>query len=229
LTTLRGPAIVLTLLAIICALLLLFILFRSNRLTLFTATILTAAWFLLTGTLALRGFFSDFAALPPHLLFALLLPAIAFAIFSFTSKSLPNTLHQNPVTWLIGFQAFRIIVELILWRGYKAGVIPIQMTFEGRNLDILIGLTAPFAAWIYQRARSATFAIVWNIAGLASVLNIAIVAILSMPTPLRHFMNDPPNTLLAQFPFIYLPAVLVPCGYIAHFLSIRQILQRRTA
>jgi hypothetical protein len=103
------------------------------------------------------------------------------------------------------------------------------MTFDGRNLDILIGLTAPLAAWILYRTRSRTFGILWNIAGLASVLNIATIAILSMPTPLRRFMNDPPNTLLAHFPFIYLPAVLVPAGYIAHILSIRQLLQRQRA
>jgi len=101
------------------------------------------------------------------------------------------------------------------------------MTFEGRNLDILIGLTAPIAAFIVYRTRSVAFGLIWNILGFASILNIATIAVLSMPTPIRYFMNDPPNTLLAHFPYIYLPAVLVPAGYIAHILSIRQLLQRR--
>ena len=224
---LHGPAITLTLLAIACALLLQCIPFRAQRRGMFIGILLMALWFLLIATLALHGFFSDFAATPPRILVAILVPAVAFAIFSFVSKALPDALRQTPVTWLIGFQAFRIIVELVLWRGYKNGAIPVQMTFEGRNFDILIGLTAPFAAWIYQRTHSTVFGILWNIAGLASLLNVVVIAVLSMPTPIRHFMNDPPNTLLAHFPFIYLPAVLVPAGYIAHFLSIRQILQRR--
>jgi hypothetical protein len=224
---LRLPAFTLTLLAILCAYTLLHHLFRTHRRTLYLTTSTVTLWFLLIGILAHRGFFTNFAALPPHLLLALLLPAIAFAIFSLTSKDLPNALRATPLYWLIAFQTFRIIVELILWRGFKLGAIPIQMTFDGRNFDILIGLTAPIAAWIIYRTRSVALGIVWNVAGLASILNIATVAILSMPTPLRRFMNDPTNTLLAHFPFIYLPAILVPAGYIAHTLSIRQILQLR--
>jgi hypothetical protein len=231
-TTLRGPAIVLLTLAIFCATTLLIELFRKQRRTLYITAAIVALWFIVVGELALLSFFANFTSLPPHLLFALILPAVAFAIFSFAAKSLPEALHQTPISWLIAFQTFRIVVEIILWRGYKLGVIPIQMTFDGRNVDILLGLTAPLAAWLtarfYKQSGSTTFGILWNIAGLASLINIAIVAILSMPTPLRRFMNDPPNTLLTHFPFIYLPAVLVPAGYITHFLSIRQLLQRRS-
>jgi hypothetical protein len=221
------PAIILTTLAIFCAYSLLYHLFRAHPRTLYLTAATVTLWFLLTGILAHRGFFTNFTSLPPHLLFALLLPAIAFAIFALTSRTLPQALRETPLPWLIAFQSFRIIVELVLWRAYRAGAIPVQMTFEGRNLDILIGLTAPIAAFIVYRTRSLAFGITWNILGVASVLNIATIAILSMPTPIRYFMNDPPNTLLAHFPYIYLPAVLVPAGYIAHALSIRQMLQRR--
>jgi hypothetical protein len=224
---LRFPAIILTLLAITCAFSLLYRLFSAHPRTLYLTAATVALWFLLTGTLAHQGFFTNFAALPPHLLFALLAPALVFAVFNVTFKTLPAALRETPLPWLIAFQIFRILVELILWRGYKAGVVPVQMTFEGRNLDILIGLTAPLAAWMVYKTDSVWFGIAWNIAGLASILNIATIAVLSMPTPLRRFMNNPPNTLLAHFPFIYLPAVLVPAGYIAHILSIRQLLHRK--
>jgi len=225
--TVHLPAIILTALAILCAYSLLYRLFRAHPRTLYLTAATVTLWFLLTGTLAHRGFFTNFTSLPPHLLFALLLPAIAFAIFALTSKTLPEALRETPLPWLIAFQTFRIIVELVLWRAYRAGAIPVQMTFEGRNLDILIGLTAPIAAFIVYRTRSVAFGLIWNILGFASILNIATIAVLSMPTPIRYFMNDPPNTLLAHFPYIYLPAVLVPAGYIAHILSIRQLLQRR--
>jgi hypothetical protein len=224
---LRGPAIVLLLLAVVCTFGLLFRLFLAQRRMLILTTTVVAMWFVAVGVLALRGFFADFASLPPHLLFALLLPAVVFGVFNFMSKSLPQALRRMPLYWLIGFQVFRVVVEIILYEGYKAGVVPVQMTFDGRNFDILIGLSAPLAAWLYAKTRSAALGIVWNVAGLASVINIAVVAVLSMPTPLRHFMNNPPNTLLTHFPFIYLPAVLVPAAYIAHVLSVRQILQQR--
>ena len=80
---LRGPAVVLAILAFTCAFLVLFRLFRAQRRTLIVTSSLVGAWFLVVGALSLRGFFSDFASLPPHLLLALLLPAVAFAIFRF--------------------------------------------------------------------------------------------------------------------------------------------------
>jgi hypothetical protein len=36
-------------------------------------------------------------------------------------------------------------------------------------------------------------------------------------------MNEPANTLVAKFPFILLPGVLVPLAYGLHILSLRQI------
>ena len=43
-------------------------------------------------------------------------------------------------------QAFRVGVELAFWRLHAEGLAPIQVTFEGRNLDALVGLTAPAVA-----------------------------------------------------------------------------------
>ncbi len=186
--------------------------------------VVAALWFLLVGLLARAGFFSNFAARPPRLLFALLLPAVALAVVSFSSRNLREALRHTPVSWLFFIQAFRILVELLLWRGYKTGAIPVQMTFEGRNFDILAGLSAPFAGWLWQRTRNRTLGIAWNLAGMALLLNIVVIAVLSMPTPLRMFVTEPANTLLTQFPFIYLPAILVPIGYTAHILSLRQLI-----
>ena len=196
---------------------------RINR-WLVVATVL---WFVLAGLLAYAGFFSDFTARPPRLLFALLLPAVVLAIVSFRSRTLPEALRHTPIAWLFYLQAFRIVVELILWRGYKAGAIPVQMTFEGRNFDILAGLTAPIAGWLWQRTHNRVLGIVWNFAGLVLLLNIVVVAILSMPAPFRVFTEGPANTLLTRFPFIYLPAVLVPIAYTAHVLSLRQLLSKQ--
>jgi hypothetical protein len=43
-----------------------------------------------------------------------------------------------------------------------------------------------------------------------------------MPTPFRVFMNEPSNTIVAKFPIVWLPALLVPLAYGLHFLSLRQ-------
>jgi len=55
-----------------------------------------------------------------------------------------------------------------------------------------------------------------------------VIAVLSMPTPIRYFMNEPANTLVAEFPFILLPAVLVPMAYTMNIFSLRQLLAKQT-
>jgi hypothetical protein len=42
-------------------------------------------------------------------------------------------------------------------------------------------------------------------------------------------MNEPANTLVAQFPFILLPGVLVPLAYTLHIFSLRQLMSRQKA
>ena len=83
--------------------------------------------------------------------------------------------------------------------------------------------------WLWNRTHKRYVAIVWNVIGLALLLNIVLIAVLSMPTSFRVFTEGPANTLLTQFPFIYLPAVLVPVAYTAHVLSLRQLFRRGNA
>lgn len=195
---------------------------RRRTLTIAVAGI--ALWALVVGLLAHGGFFSNFTVLPPRLLFALVLPAVALAAALIGSETFRQAIRSIPIAWLLYLQVFRVVVELILWRGYKLGLIPVQMTFDGRNFDILAGLTAPLAGWLWQRTHHRLAAVAWNLAGLALLANIVVVAILSMPTPLRVFTEGPANTLLTQFPFIYLPAILVPVAYTAHILSLLQLM-----
>ncbi|MFY7999641.1 MAG: hypothetical protein ACOVSW_13665, partial [Candidatus Kapaibacteriota bacterium] len=121
-----------------------------------------------------------------------------------------------------------IAMEIILWQLFLAGIIPVQMTFEGRNFDILVGLTAPIVAWLLARKKMPrTALIVWNWASMAILLNIVIVAVLSTPVPFRVFMNEPANTVILSFPFVWLPTVVVPIAFLGHIASLRQILSRK--
>lgn len=218
------PAFLISALAVICTAVLIVILCRSTKQALLL-TVAAIVWFALVGGLAEVGFFSNFAAFPPRLIFALATPAVALALI-FRSNALREALSTTPIAAMIYVQIFRVAVELLLFRAYKMGNVPIQMTFDGRNFDIVAGLTAPIVGWLYQRTRSRMLATLWNIAGLVLLGNIVVVAILSMPGKLRYFTDGPANTLLTHFPFIYLPAVLVPIAYTAHVLSLRQLWSR---
>jgi hypothetical protein len=99
------------------------------------------------------------------------------------------------------------------------------MSFEGRNFDILTGLLAfPVGYYCFvKKSLPPVAALLYNIAGLILLLNIVTISILSMPTPLRVFHNQPDSSLLTKFPFIYLPGLLVPLAYTLHILSLRQL------
>jgi len=186
--------------------------------------VLLIAWLLLLGILSIRGFFTNFSQLPPRLSFALLVPLPLVLLFT-RSRAGKQLLHHIQPQWLIYLQSFRILVEIALWFLVRNGSLPEQMSFEGRNFDVLTGLFAiPVGYYCFvKKSWPPVAALLYNIAGLVLLVNIVIISTLSMPTPLRAFHNQPDSSLITTFPFIYLPGVLVPLAYTLHILSLRQI------
>lgn len=174
---------------------------------------------------SVSGKMSDFSNFPFNLMPVLLIPAILAAVF-ISSKGLGEILQHIPPGNLIRLQSFRFFVEILLWILFTVQVLPVQMTFEGRNFDILAGITAPVIALFASRGKiSKTGIVVWNIVCLGLLLNIVITAILSTPSPWRIFMNEPANYIVAYFPISWLPGFLVPLAYYLHFMSLRQMFQ----
>ena len=104
------------------------------------------------------------------------------------------------------------------------------MTFEGNNLDIISGVTAPlvyYFAFVLKKL-SPRILLIWNFLCLALLLNVVTTAILSTPTPFQKFAFDQPNIGIGYFPFVLLPAVLVPIVLFSHLASIRQLTRRNS-
>ena len=104
------------------------------------------------------------------------------------------------------------------------------MTFAGRNFDILVGATAPvIGIFVFAKRKwPRLVGILWNVGGLVLLANVVTIALFSMPTPFRVFMNEPSNTIVATFPFVLLPGILVPVAYSMHFFSLRQLIQEKS-
>jgi len=185
-------------------------------------------WLAILSILSLRGFFSDFSVLPPKILLAIL-PPLLLSILLLFSKIFSILLKVIPLQWLVLVQSFRIIMEIFLWMGWKGGYVPPQMTFEWLNFDITVGLSAPFAAAVFfgKRRVFKQAAILWNVFGLILLVNIFFIAITSMPSPLRIFLNEPSNVFVAEFPFIWIPGFIVPFALAMHFFSLKQLLQMK--
>jgi hypothetical protein len=182
------------------------------------------AWLALTALLAGAGVFHDFSRVPPRFVVAFL-PPLAVIVVLCRSVAVGRFLDALPSGWLVYPQAFRIVMEIILWRLFVAGTAPAIMTFEGRNADILVGLTAPVVAWLCLDGRR-RIARWWNVAGILILVNVVAHALLSAPTPFRVFLVDPPPIFLTFAPWIWLPTFLVPLAWGLHALSLRQLSRR---
>ncbi|WP_298740636.1 hypothetical protein [uncultured Chitinophaga sp.] len=193
------------------------------RLTFQKMAIVLIAWLILLGILSVRGFFADFSHLPPRLALALLppLPAVLLLLRSGAGKRLLQ--HIQP-QWPVYLQSFRILVEIGIWILVRRGALPPQMSFEGRNFDIMSGLLAfPVGYYCFvKKSWPPLIALLYNITGLLMLINIVSISALSMPGPLRAFHHPPDSSLLTRFPFIYLPGLLVPLAYALHIFSLRQ-------
>jgi len=193
---------------------------KIQRITLLSIGI----WTVILSILSLTGFLSDFSTLPPRQLIMLIVPLIGI-IIAIRSEAGTAVLKNTPVQSLIYLQSFRVLVELLLWMLYLQHLAPVQMTFEGGNIDILSGLSAPLVAYFISKQKMPRLMIIaWNFLCLGFLANILITAVLSMPTPFRIFMNEPANTIVTQFPIVWLPGLLVPLAYGLHFISLRQLL-----
>ena len=198
---------------------------KRQRKIFLTTTAAIMVWTALVLVLSYEGFFSDFSKLPPRPALAMIIP-LPLVIMIAVSRKGTQFLRSVPSHWLVYLQSFRIIVELFLLSAFMAAKLPVQMTFEGRNFDVLTGLLALPVGYLVatKRSHAKRLAIAFNIIGMLLLVNILVIAVLSMPTPIRHFMNEPANTIVARFPFILLPAVLVPLAYTLHIFSLRQLL-----
>jgi hypothetical protein len=192
------------------------------------AGVALVGWLALTAVLAERGFFEDFQSLPPRMLLGVGPPLLTILALT-VSRGVAPLLAAVPPVWLVAAQTFRIPVEIVLWQLAVAGAIPELLSFHGRNVDILVGLTAPVVAYVcfVRRAWPAWVAVWWNWAGIVILLNVVVLVQLSAPTPWRMFETDPPATFIADWPYIWLPAFLVPLAWLLHALSLRQLRSRR--
>ena len=189
-----------------------------------------AVWLGMLAVLAGQGYFLNFDGMPPRLALAGLLPLVV-GLLMLPTHGTRHFLAVTPPERLIYLQSFRIVMEIILWALAVQGRAPKLMTFEGRNVDIIIGLTAIPIGWLVveRRAWPAWVAAVWNAAGIVILANVVIHAQLALPTSFRVFVTDPPPTFLATFPYIWLVGFLVPFAFWLHAGSLVQLSRRPRA
>ena len=184
-------------------------------------SVFLAAWLFVVAILSINEFFLKFDSMPPRFLLMIIPPLLAIALLFYNDQS-RAFIKNIPITTLTYIHIIRVPVEIVLWWLFSAGLVPKMITFEGGNYDILSGVSAPFVAifMVGLRSKSRISAIIWNFIALALLINVVEHAILSTPTPIQLLSFDSPNTAVFYFPFVWLPAFVVPAVLFAHIASL---------
>jgi hypothetical protein len=184
-----------------------------------------AAWMAVTWRLADSGVLRQWNAVPPP--FLLLVVAIVGLASAVAFGPLGRRLAFGIPLWvLVLVQSFRLPLELAMHRLATLGIMPEQMTFTGRNFDIVTGTTALIVAGLLRAGHGERWlALAWNTVGFLLLANVVIIAILS--TPRFHvFGASRVNVFVTYTPFVWLPAVMVLAALAGHLLIFRRLLKR---
>ncbi|WP_426059052.1 hypothetical protein [Hymenobacter sp. B1770] len=187
-------------------------------------------WLLVQGVVGLSGFYTVTDTLPPRFLLLVGPPVLAIAALFCTTRG-QAFLDGLRIDILTLLHVVRVPLEMVLYWLFLHGAVPELMTFEGRNWDILSGLSAPIVFYLIfskrQLGRKALLA--WNFICMGLAVAIVVNAVLSAPSPFQQFAFSQPNVAVQYFPFVWLPACVVPLALLSHLAAIRQLLLQKTA
>ena len=186
-----------------------------------------SVWFIYVGLLGYFGVVKNTAMRPPGIAFVVV-PVLVFLIFFIVRSTASARVALAFPLWIIlGTQCFRIGVELFIHQLWIAGLVPKMLTFEGANVDIYVGASAPLIAWLSTRGRlGIRLALAWNVMGLLALTNVVTRAVLTSPGPFNLIHAEVPNLMFGTFPFMYIPGFFVPLAVVLHVLAIRAISSR---
>lgn len=173
------------------------------------------------------GFYQITDTIPPRFIL-LISPGLLITIWLFNAKKGKAFVDALNIKDLTLLHTIRIPVEITLFYLFVSGLIPEIMTFEGRNFDILSGITAPIIFLIaFSKGQiQKTVLLIWNFVCLALLINIVTIALLSAKTPFQQLAFQQPNIGITYFPFVWLPSIVVPIVLISHLTAIRKLIKK---
>ncbi|MBX3474420.1 MAG: hypothetical protein KF754_08560 [Planctomycetes bacterium] len=179
-------------------------------------------WLALTGAVAAAGLLAPAPDKPPPNMALALTGTLTLGGLALTAPG-KRMAQRIAGKWVVGMQAFRIPVEVCLWLGAETGVSPVLMSWHGRNFDVINGV---LGLWMARRAVPRPVLVAFHLLGLALVFNVAGHAIAATPGPLQqiHGAENVPM-FVTTFPYVWLPALLVPLAIAGHILGLRQLAQ----
>jgi hypothetical protein len=180
------------------------------------------AYIAIPGYLARTGALNAWDATPPPAM-GLVLGLSVLTVVIMLSILGARMADGIPLAAVVLLQSFRIAVEWVLHRLAVEGAVPVEMSWAGRNFDVVSGLTGLILGLALLRGTRIPRGVMlgWNLLSLGLLANIVAIAVLA--TPAFHRFPGPPNLLPAEFPWIWLPSFLVQVALASHLLVFRQL------
>lgn len=188
------------------------------------ASVVVLGWIAYLTILSLTDVLKDLN-LPPKFPLLIFAPqVIGFIIFYRRSKN-SAVIKEIPKTWPVYFQSFRIVVELIILYTFYANILPETATFEGLNFDVLMGISAPFIAYlIVRKDGSRLIQYLWNVLGICMVLFVAYIVASSIYFPETWGSETPLVSMkFMEMPYLLLAGFLAPLAIFMHVVSLAQL------
>jgi hypothetical protein len=155
-----------------------------------------------------------------------MIPIGILFIFALLPKQINRMIEKRNSILSTFLHTIRIPMEIVLFYLFTYKMLPELMTFEGRNFDILVGLSAPIIGFMMIRQKiSKQGLLIWNIIGLCFISFIFVNGLLSAELPFQQFGFDQPNRAVTFFPYILLPAVVVPIVMYTHITDIIKLIR----
>jgi hypothetical protein len=175
--------------------------------------------------IARSGALMRFDRFPPPM--AMMIAGVVLVSVAIGLSSFGRNASAMPMMSLVGLQAFRLPLELLMHRGVALGVVPVELSYTGYNFDILTGIGATLiaVAMAYGVAIPRGVIWLWNVFGLYCLAAILVIAVLGSPM-VHRFGTDPRhvNTWVLFFPYVLVPTMLVLTALSAHVVITRKLL-----
>ena len=192
---------------------------QKKKLIILTGSLII--WHIYMSLLGFSGFLQDFS-FPPRFVILMIVPA-----FIFTGIFLSRSKHKAwikviPTHWLAFYQSFRIVVEsLFVWSVAK-GILHPNVTIEGYNYDMFLGISAPIIGllvWKNREKFSGLFK-AWNYLGLVVLASVLFVFFTSIFVPQIYNEEIPFPIEFGAFPYVFVAGFLMPSAVFMHVLSL---------
>jgi hypothetical protein len=157
---------------------------------------------------------------PPFLLLAM--GTLSVALFVALSPVGARLARGLPLWALVGYQAFRFPLELLMHRAANDGLMPSVMSWNGYNYDIVSGISGLLlGATLLVRAVPRWLVVAWNLLGSVLLAVITTIAIAASPI-FRAFGDQQLNLWVTRFPYTWM-VVMVAAALFGHVLLTRRL------